>query len=96
MKIEICHKAHQIPSLVCFPFAGQDLCSQSKILYYSDRVEQDKLTSYSLTTLMPRPPPPYAALKMMGKPYVWANACASFMLAMGESVPGTTGTPGHG
>lgn len=30
---------------------------------------------------------------MMGKPYVWANTCASCRLEIGESVPGTTGTP---
>ncbi len=42
---------------------------------------------------MPRPPPPKAAFRMIGKPAVEANACASSALDIAVSVPGTTGTP---
>lgn len=78
-------------SRVAFVFSM--LSEQTGKLHLAQECRAHGLTSYSLTTLMPRPPPPYAALKMMGKPYVSANACASCRLAMGASVPGTTGTP---
>ncbi len=67
-RTKICHEAGRPSSRVCFLFAGQasgqDLCCQSKLLNYlthrSDKgtATADGLTSYSLTTLMPRPPPP--------------------------------------
>lgn len=50
-------------------------------------------TSIDLTILMPRPPPPYAALKMTGSPYCSQKCLASSILATGPSDPGTTCTP---
>jgi len=45
------------------------------------------------TTRIPRPPPPKAAFRMMGNPAILANACASSVVVIECSVPGTTGTP---
>jgi len=45
------------------------------------------------TTLIPRPPPPYAALNMTGRPYLRQNSMASSVVVTGPGVPGTTGTP---
>ena len=50
-------------------------------------------TSPLRTTRMPRPPPPKAAFRMIGKPAPSANACASSAVDIAVSVPGTTGTP---
>jgi hypothetical protein len=44
-------------------------------------------------TLMPRPPPPKAALRITGNPYCLQNSAASSARLIGEFVPGTTGTP---
>ena len=54
-----------------------------------------KFTSIFLTFLIPRPPPPYAALKITGRPFCLTNASASSLLLTGPSVPGTTPTPGR-
>ncbi|KAH3672384.1 hypothetical protein WICMUC_004220 [Wickerhamomyces mucosus] len=51
------------------------------------------ISSPSLTTLIPRPPPPKAALIMTGNPYFSTKACASSTLSIGPGVPGTVGTP---
>ncbi|RNA12589.1 hypothetical protein BpHYR1_009074 [Brachionus plicatilis] len=45
------------------------------------------------TTLMPRPPPPCAALKIMGSPCSWANFFASATSLIGLAVPGMTLRP---
>ncbi|KYM84478.1 hypothetical protein ALC53_05264 [Atta colombica] len=42
---------------------------------------------------IPRPPPPYAALKIIGRPCFIQNSIASSELVTGPSVPGTIGTP---
>ena len=42
---------------------------------------------------IPRPPPPPAALRMMGKPYSTAFARASSPSFRGRSEPGVVGTP---
>ncbi|KYN11296.1 hypothetical protein ALC57_16507, partial [Trachymyrmex cornetzi] len=42
---------------------------------------------------IPRPPPPYAALKITGRPCFMQNSIASSELVTGPSVPGTMGTP---
>ncbi|KYN04313.1 hypothetical protein ALC62_05079 [Cyphomyrmex costatus] len=42
---------------------------------------------------IPRPPPPYAALKITGRPCFMQNSIASSELVTGPSVPGTIGTP---
>jgi len=41
---------------------------------------------------IPRPPPPYAALKITGSPCFIQNSNASSELVTGPSVPGTIGT----
>lgn len=43
--------------------------------------------------VVPRPPPPYAALKITGRPCLLQNSTASSALVTGPSVPGTIGTP---
>lgn len=45
------------------------------------------------TTRMPRPPPPNAALTMIGKPIFFAASQASSASLTGSSSPGITGTP---
>ena len=45
------------------------------------------------TTRMPRPPPPNAALMMIGKPIFFAASQASSPSLTGSSSPGITGTP---
>lgn len=52
-------------------------------------------TSILSTLLIPRPPPPKAALKMMGNPWSLANCSASSTLATGPGVPGTTRIPAY-
>lgn len=42
---------------------------------------------------LPRPPPPYAALKITGSPCFMQNSIASSEVVTGPSVPGTMGTP---
>lgn len=51
------------------------------------------LTSGRMTFLMPLPPPPKAALKITGKPYLSANTLASLKSLIGSGVPGTHLTP---
>ena len=51
------------------------------------------LNRHALTTRMPLPPPPMAALSMTGYSNSLAKAMASSGLAMGWLVPGTTPTP---
>lgn len=50
------------------------------------------MLSPSLTTLIPLPPPPNAALMITGYPYFSTNDTASSTLPTGPGVPGTTGT----
>ena len=45
------------------------------------------------TTRIPRPPPPAVAFTITGKPCVVANFSASSSLAIGPSVPGSSGSP---
>jgi len=46
-----------------------------------------------LTTLIPRPPPPIAALMIIGNPWSSTNSFADAKVETGPSLPGTTGTP---
>ena len=46
-----------------------------------------------ITRLIPRPPPPYAALNITGNPCVSQNFLASSRDSTGPGVPGTTCTP---
>lgn len=55
--------------------------------------EKDSSNSSSFrTTRIPRPPPPMAALMIMGKPMSFTNCAASVYFSMAEGVPGTMGT----
>lgn len=52
-----------------------------------------RLASILRTTLMPLPPPPYAALKITGIPCFRQKSFASSSIEIGPGVPGTTATP---
>ena len=58
-------------------------CADSKNGWRSD---------ISRTTRIPLPPPPIAALMMIGSPFVSTNALTSAKSVSDSSVPGTTGT----
>ena len=68
------------------PFPKADFASEVA------RSKESFRDACSRTTLMPRPPPPKAALIIMGKPYSSVNAFTSSNFSTGPSVPGTTGT----
>jgi hypothetical protein len=52
-----------------------------------------RFTSIFRTTLIPRPPPPNAALKITGRPCFRQKSMASSDVVTGPGVPGTTATP---
>jgi hypothetical protein len=56
------------------------------------RLKESSKLDCSLTTRIPRPPPPNAALMMIGNPNSSVNFLTSSNFSTGPSVPGTTGT----
>ena len=88
----------EFPAYSCGMTHGHnDIMTESKLKQWhvvDNRTFKSMIhTSILLTFLMPRPPPPYAALKMTGVPYCSQNAYASSADLTGPGVPGTTCTP---
>ena len=54
---------------------------------------EDDSSDSSLTSRIPLPPPPAVALSITGKPIFFATRRTSASVAIGSTVPGTTGTP---
>jgi len=55
--------------------------------------KEDESSDSSLTSRSPLPPPPAVAFSITGKPISFATRTTSSSVAIGSTVPGTTGTP---